>query len=265
MKDKFILGRYMPGDSLIHKLDPRVKIIAMLFLMIFIFFVTNFIGYAILGVFVVVLISLTGINIGVFIRGLKPMLFLILFTVVLQLFFTRTGDVVWQWQFLQLTTDGLYNAGFILSRFVLIIFTSTILTLTTQPLGITDAIESLASPVRKIMPVHEMALMLSIALRFVPTLMEETDKIMNAQRARGVDFNEGSLVQRIKSIVPILIPLFISAFNRAYDLAIAMEARGYQGGEGRTKYRQLTWQIKDTIALIVVVIICGLIILSRWF
>lgn len=263
MKDKFILGRYMPGDSIIHRLDPRTKIIAMITLMIFIFFVNNFVGYAILGAFILILITLSGISIEVFVRGLRPMLFLILFTVILQLFFTRSGELIWSWQFLTLTTDGLYNAFFILFRFVLIIFISTILTLTTQPLAITDGLEKLLYPVRNVFPVHEMALMLAIALRFVPTLMEETDKIMNAQRARGVDFNEGSLTERMKAIVPILIPLFISAFNRAYDLAIAMEARGYQGGEGRTKYRQLSWRRNDTIGLIFVVVICILVIITR--
>lgn len=263
MKDKFILGRYMPGDSLVHNLDPRTKILAMIILMIFIFFVNNFTGYAILGAFILLLILFSGIPIAVFIRGLRPMLFLIFFTVALQLFFTHSGEVIWRWQFLSLTTDGIYNAFFILFRFILIIFISTVLTLTTQPLEITDAIESLLHPVRNMFPVHELALMLSIALRFVPTLMEETDKIMNAQRARGVDFNEGSLVKRVKAIVPILIPLFISAFNRAYDLAIAMEARGYNGGEGRTKYRQLQWQTKDTAGLTIVFVICALVLATR--
>lgn len=256
MKDKFILGRYLPGDSFIHRLDPRAKLVSMVLLLIFIFFANNVWSYALLFAFVMFLIALTNISLSVFIKGLRPMLVLILFTVILQLFFTRTGEVLWEWGFLVLTKDGLMNAVFIFLRFVLIIFISTLLTLTTQPLAITDALESLFAPFRKVLPVHEMALMLSIALRFVPTLIDETDKIMNAQRARGVDFNEGNLFERVKAFIPILIPLFVNAFNRAYDLATAMEARGYRGAEGRTKYRELTWQGCDTLALVVVSLVC---------
>lgn len=164
-----------------------------------------------------------------------------------------------------LTREGVINGIYIFVRFVLIIFMSTLMTLTTMPLSLTDALESLLNPLKKIkVPVHEIALMLSIALRFVPTLMDETEKIMNAQRARGTDFGEGSIVQQMKAVVPLLVPLFISAFNRAEELAIAMEARGYKGGEGRTKYRQLVWRRQDTIAAAALVIVtAGLFLLNH--
>lgn len=261
MKDNLIIGRYIPGNSFIHRLDPRFKLVAMILFMVLIFMVSGWLDYVILTAVILGLIFLSNISLGVYVRGLKPMLIIIVFTVVLQLFFTYQGDVIWSFGPLKLTTDGLLNAVMIFMRFVLVIFISTIVTLTTQPITLTDALENLFSPLRKILPVHEVALMLSIALRFVPTLMEETDKIMDTQRARGVDFSEGNLIDRIKAIIPILIPLFISAFNRAYDLAIAMEARGYRGSEGRTKYRQLKWQRRDILASIVLI---GLMILIIW-
>lgn len=248
MKDNLIIGRYIPGNSIIHRLDPRLKLVAMIVFMILIFIAFSPMSYGILAGVILALILLSGISVVVFIRGLRPMLILIVFTVLLQLLFTHQGEVLWAFGWLKLTTGGIANALMILTRFILVIFISTIVTLTTQPLALTDALESLFSPFKKVLPVHEVALMLSIALRFVPTLMEETDKIMDAQRARGVEFSEGHLIDRVKAIIPILIPLFISAFNRAYDLATAMEARGYRGSEGRTKYRQLNWQMKDTVA-----------------
>ncbi len=248
MKDNLIIGRYIPGKSVMHQLDPRVKLMGMIVMMLLVFAAQTFTTNILMIVVVTSLVLLTGISFNVFLKGLRPMIAIIIFTVALQLLFTHSGDVIWSWGFLALTTGGLTNAAYIFIRFLLIIFLSTILTLTTQPLAITDAMESLLKPVRNILPVHEIALMLSIALRFVPTLLEEADKIMNAQRARGVDFAEGSIIQRVKSFIPVLIPLFISAFNRAYDLATAMEARGYRGGEGRTKYRQLHWERRDTIA-----------------
>lgn len=255
MKDNLIIGRYIPGNSLIHRLDPRLKLVAMIVFMVLIFMANSWPAYLLLTVTILALILMTGISLGVFIRGLKPMLILIVFTVLLQVLFTHQGTVLWEWGWLKLTTGGIYNAIMILLRFVLIIFISTIVTLTTQPLALTDALESLFSPLRQFLPIHEIALMLSIALRFVPTLMEETDKIMDAQRARGVDFSEGNLVKRLQAIIPILIPLFISAFNRAYDLATAMEARGYKGSEGRTKYRQLHWQSIDTVASVMLIML----------
>ena len=180
------------------------------------------------------------------------MIWLILFTVMLQVLFSQGGTVYFKWWIFSVSSFGLQNGAFIFIRFVLIIFMSTLLTLTTPPLSLSDAIEYLLRPLKVVkFPAHEISLMLSIALRFVPTLMDETEKIMNAQRARGVDFGEGNLMQKMKAVVPLLIPLFVSSFNRAEDLAIAMEARGYQGGEGRTKYRVLHWKLNDSLVVVV--------------
>lgn len=249
--NKLILGRYIPGDSVLHRMDPRAKLLASFYYIGIIFLARTWQAYALLLIFTVALIGISRIKLDFFIKGVKPLLWLILFTVLLQIFFTRGGHVYWQWGFLTLTQYGLINGAYIFMRFVLIIFMSTLLTLTTPPLSLADAIESILKPLKVVhFPVYEVALMLSIALRFVPTLMDETTKIMDAQRARGVDFGEGNLFQQMKAIVPILIPLFVSSFNRADDLATAMEARGYQGGEGRSKYRILKWRTRDTVAFI---------------
>lgn len=249
--NKLILGRYIPGDSVLHRMDPRAKLLASFYYIGIIFLARTWQAYALLLIFTVALIGISKIKLDFFIKGVKPLLWLILFTVLLQIFFTRGGHVYWQWGFLTLTQYGLINGAYIFLRFVLIIFMSTLLTLTTPPLSLADAIESILKPLKVVhFPVYEVALMLSIALRFVPTLMDETTKIMDAQRARGVDFGEGNLFQQMKAIVPILIPLFVSSFNRADDLATAMEARGYQGGEGRSKYRILKWRTRDTVAFI---------------
>lgn len=251
MMNKLILGRYIPGDSLIHHLDPRAKLVASFYFIGIIFLANNWQSYLLLAVLTFLAILLSKIDLDFFVRGVKPLLWLILFTVALQIFFTSGGKVYFQWGIFRITEFGLQNGIFIFCRFVLIIFMSTLLTLTTQPLELSDAIEYLLRPLKVIhFPVHEISLMLSIALRFVPTLMDETEKIMNAQRARGVDFGEGNLIQKMKAIVPLLIPLFVSSFNRADDLATAMEARGYQGGEGRTKYRILHWQMPDTLVMV---------------
>lgn len=252
MMNKLIFGRYIPGDSLIHRLDPRVKLIASFYFIAIIFLANNWQSYLLAAVFTVCCIVLSKIDFGFFARGVRPLLWLILFTVALQILFTTGGTVYWSWWIFNITEYGLQNGVFIFCRFVLIIFMSTLLTLTTQPLELSDAIEYILRPLKAVrFPVHEISLMLSIALRFVPTLMDETEKIMNAQRARGVDFGEGGLLQKMKAIVPLLIPLFVSSFNRAEDLATAMEARGYQGGEGRTKYRVLHWHRRDTWVVVV--------------
>ncbi|MCP8847213.1 energy-coupling factor transporter transmembrane protein EcfT [Latilactobacillus curvatus] len=249
--NKLILGRYIPGDSVLHRMDPRAKLLASFYYIGIIFLARTWQAYVLLLVFTLALIGISKIKLDFFIKGVKPLLWLILFTVLLQIFFTRGGHVYWQWGFLTLTQYGLINGVYIFMRFILIIFMSTLLTLTTPPLSLADAIESILKPLKVVhFPVYEVALMLSIALRFVPTLMDETTKIMDAQRARGVDFGEGNLFQQMKAIVPILIPLFVSSFNRADDLATAMEARGYQGGEGRSKYRILKWRTRDTVAFI---------------
>lgn len=250
MMDKLIFGRYVTGDSLIHRLDPRAKLLSTILFVVIIFLANNWITYLGLALFVGFGIYLSDIKLSFFINGVKPLIWLILFTVLLQVVFTAGDKVLFSWWVIVISKEGLVNGAFIFMRFVLIIFMTTLLTLTTMPMSLTEAIEYLLHPGKKIgVPVHEIALMLSIALRFVPTLMDETEKIMNAQRARGIDFGEGNLYNQMKSIVPMLIPLFVSSINRAEELATAMEARGYKGGEGRTKFRQLTWQRRDTYLL----------------
>ncbi len=252
MMNKLIFGRYIPGDSFIHKLDPRTKLLGSFYFIGIIFLANNWQSYLFLAAFTLVATALSKISFTFFWKGVRPLLWLILFTVALQMFFTSGGIVYWHWGILRLTEFGVRNGIFIFCRFVLIIFMSTLLTLSTPPLELSDALEYVLRPLKAVkFPVHEISLMLSIALRFVPTLMDETEKIMNAQRARGVDFGEGNLIQKMQAIVPLLIPLFVSSFNRAEDLATAMEARGYQGGEGRTKYRILHWQRRDSAVVVV--------------
>ena len=265
MMNKLIFGRYIPGDSIIHKLDPRAKLVASFYFIGVIFIANTSQSYLFAGLFTLGCVLLSKISLGFFIRGVRPLIWLILFTVALQMFFTTGGVVYWSWWIFTLTQYGVMNGIFIFCRFILIIFMSTLLTLTTAPLELSDAIEYLLRPLKVLhFPVHEISLMLSIALRFVPTLMDETEKIMNAQRARGVDFGEGNLIQKMKAVIPLLIPLFVSSFNRAEDLATAMEARGYNGGEGRTKYRKLDWHLRDTLTIVVfAVFTVGLVLLRK--
>ncbi|EHJ52297.1 energy-coupling factor transporter transmembrane component T family protein [Streptococcus macacae] len=251
-----ILGRFIPGNSFIHQLDPRSKLLSMFLFIIIIFWANNVITNFLTFLFTLSLIFLSGIKISFFIKGLRPMIGLILFTTLFQILFTQSGQTVFQLWMIRITNGGLNQAALIFMRFVLIIIFSTLLTLTTTPLSLADAVESLLRPLKPLkVPVHEIGLMLSLSLRFVPTLMDDTTRIMNAQKARGVDFGEGSLIQKIKSVIPILIPLFASSFKRADALATAMEARGYQGGEGRSKYRKLQWTYKDSLSLIVICIL----------
>lgn len=257
--DKMILGRYIPGESILHRLDPRSKLLAMFLFILIIFWANNPLTNLILFFFTLFLVLLSRIPLGFFLSGLRSMLFLIAFTTAFQLFFTGTGQTLFEWWIFRVTDYGLAQAGIVFCRFVLIIFFSTLLTLTTMPLSLADAVESLLAPLKLIkVPVHEVGLMLSMSLRFLPTLMDDTLRIMNAQRARGVDFNEGNIVQKVRAIIPILIPLFASSFKRAEHLAIAMEARGYQGGNGRTRYRQLHWQGRDWLAIASILALAGL-------
>lgn len=250
MMDSIIIGKYVPGKSLIHQMDPRSKML-MIFIFVFIVFLANnSLTYAVLGIFTLTIVLLTKLPPRFLINGLKPILWIILFTFILHLAVTREGEVLLDFGLFQIYEEGLRQGLFISLRFLFLILMTTILTLTTTPIEITDGMESLFNPLKKIgLPVHELALMMSISLRFIPTLMEETDKIMKAQMARGVDFTSGPIKERVKSIVPLLVPLFISAFKRAEELATAMEARGYKGGEGRTKLRLLKWRGLDTAIL----------------
>ncbi|MGT2828945.1 energy-coupling factor transporter transmembrane protein EcfT [Streptococcus hillyeri] len=262
--DKLILGRYIPGNSIIHRLDPRSKLLAMLIYIMIIFWANNVVTNALLLAFSLFAIWLSGIKLSFFLRGVRPMIGIILFTTLFQLFFTGGGETLFRFAFLKITTFGLEQAGIIFMRFVLIIFFSTLLTLTTTPLSLADAVESLLNPLKPLkVPAHEIGLMLSLSLRFVPTLMDDTIRIMNAQKARGVDFGEGNIIQKIKSIIPILIPLFASSFKRADALAVAMESRGYQGGNGRTKYRFLKWKTRDTLALLVILVLSVLLFVLK--
>ncbi|MCI1953700.1 energy-coupling factor transporter transmembrane protein EcfT [Ligilactobacillus acidipiscis] len=262
--DKMLLGRYINGDSLIHRMDSRGKLFLSFYFIVIVFLCNNWETYVLMTAMVMLFVKLSDISLGFFIKGVRPLIWLILFTVLLQIFFSSGGHVYWHWGPFTVTDSGMINGVFVFCRFVLIIFMSTLLTLTTTPIEISDGLELLLKPLTKIkVPVYEIALMLSIALRFVPTLMDETTKIMNAQRARGVNFGEGNLIKQIKSVIPLLIPLFVSSFNRAEDLATAMEARGYHGGEGRTKYRKQEWKRNDTIAVILFVVLTIALVVLR--
>ena len=248
-----ILGRYIPGDSIVHRLDPRSKLLSMILLILIVFWANNSITNLILFIATGIFIALSGVSISFFIQGLKSMFFLIAFTTLFQFFFISSGNIIFEFWFVRITDYALQQAGIIFCRFILIIFFSTLLTLTTMPLSLASAVEGLLSPLKKVkVPVHEIGLMLSMSLRFVPTLMDDTTRIINAQKARGVDFDEGSIVQKVKALIPILIPLFATSLKRADSLAIAMEARGYQGGKGRSQYRQLKWSFKDTLTIFVI-------------
>ncbi len=245
-----------------HRLDPRLKLIINIMFIVLIFLLNNWYDYLILGVVVLTGVVLSGVSIRFFIKGLRPMLLLILFTVALQLFFTTGKTVYWQWGWLAISQEGLINASYIAVRFLLIIFMSTLLTLTTQPLEIADGLEYLIRPLKMIkFPVNDVALMLSIALRFVPKLMDETTKIMNAQRARGVDFNNGSILKRVKALIPLLIPLMMSSLDIATDLTTAMISRGYRDGEGRSRFRVLKWRRRDSLTLLFFVVIAAVVII----
>src|SRR5699024_8216101 len=263
--NKLLLGRYINGNSLIHRMDPRSKLALSFYFIGIIFLANNWQTYLLLIAFTFLGVLLSKIKLSFFIRGIIPLVWLILFTVLLQIFFTNGGHVFWHWGPFTLSKYGLVNGDYVFFRFVLIIVMFTLLTLTTSPLEISDAMELLLKPLKYLkVPVYEISLMLSIALRFVPTLMDETAKIMNAQRSRGVNFGEGSLVEQVKAVIPILIPLFVSSFNRAEDLATAMEARGYKGGEGRTKFRVHVWKLRDTMTIIAfAVLTIALIILKN--
>jgi energy-coupling factor transport system permease protein len=254
MMDSIIIGKYVPGYSLIHKMDSRSKLM-MIFVFVFIVFLANnLLTYLVLGFFTLVIVLLTKLPMIFLLKGLRPVLWIIFFTFILHLFVTKEGEVLLDLGFFRIYEEGLKQGIYISLRFLYLIVMTTILTLTTTPIEITDGMESLLAPFKKLgLPVHELALMMSISLRFIPTLMEETDKILKAQMARGVDFTRGPVKDRLKAVVPLLVPLFISAFKRADELATAMEARGYKGGEGRTKLRQLKWRFLDTSVLALLV------------
>jgi energy-coupling factor transport system permease protein len=263
MMDNIIIGTYVPGTSIVHKMDPRAKIV-MVFMYVFIVFMANSIlSYALLTTFTFFIVFLTKVPFSFIYKGLKPVLWVILFTFILHIFVTKEGPLLFKFGWFELYEEGIKQGIFISVRFLLLIIMTSLLTLTTTPIEITDGMESLLAPLKKMrFPVHELALMMSISLRFIPTLIQETEKIINAQTARGADFTSGPIKDRLKAIIPLLIPLFISAFKRAEELATAMEARGYRGGEGRTKFRNLQWGNYDTgMILLLCVLSVGLYLL----
>jgi energy-coupling factor transport system permease protein len=250
------IGQYVPRESFLHQCDPRSKLLFVFFFIIFIFIANTPGAFLFVAAVTLLGIVLSRIPVIYVLRGLKPALWIIVLTVVLQIFANKEGPLLFSWKFLEIHEAGLTQAAFVSARIILLMMSASLLTLTTSPIQLTDGLESLFSPLRRFgFPAHELALMMSISLRFIPTLLEETDKIAKAQMSRGASFSSGSIVKRINGILPLVVPLFVQSFRRAEDLAFAMEARGYRGGEGRTKYRQLRFGGRDAILLLVAVAI----------
>ena len=243
------LGQYFPGNSIIHRLDPRTKLIMLVVYIVALFMAKSWISYGLMLAFLLVVIRISTIPAKSIVKGMKPLVMILAFTGILNLFFTQEGKVLVDFWVITITTGGILRAIFMVSRILMLITGTFLLTYTTSPIALTDGLEALLNPLKKIkVPVHELAMMMCIALRFIPTLIEETDKIMCAQKARGADFESGSLMDRAKALIPILVPLFISAFRRADELATAMECRCYQGGEGRTKMKMLRYHREDFVS-----------------
>ena len=254
------LGQYFPGDTVVHRLDPRTKLLMVIVYIVALFLAKWVISYAVMLAFLVTAVALSRIRPRALFKGLKPLLFIIIFTAIINVFYTK-GDVLVQFWIFKITKEGIFNAVFMALRIMLLVAGTFMLTYTTSPISLTDGLESLLSPLKKIkLPVHELAMMMTIALRFIPTLIEETDKIMSAQKARGADMESGSLLQRIRALIPILIPLFVSSFRRAYELAMAMECRCYRGGEGRTRMKQLHLHQRDIGSLVIFLLMLGVVI-----
>ncbi|MBR2697082.1 MAG: energy-coupling factor transporter transmembrane protein EcfT [Clostridia bacterium] len=259
------IGQYFPGESFVHRLDPRTKLLATIALIAVVFVSKGFAGFILIAAFVLLTALSTGVHLKFLFKGLKPIFFIIIFTFILNLFFQNTGEVLVQVWILKITTGGLRMASFMAVRLILLVISSQLLTLTTSPISLTDGLESLMRPLSKIgFPAHEIAMMMSIALRFIPTLMDEADKIMKAQKARGANFETGNILQRAKAMIPLLVPLFVGAFRRAEELALAMDARCYRGGAGRTRMNQLRYTRLDLIAaLVVLALFAAVILLNR--
>ncbi|MBR3640714.1 MAG: energy-coupling factor transporter transmembrane protein EcfT [Oscillibacter sp.] len=265
MKD-ITLGQYFPGDTLAHRLDPRTKILLVILYIVALFIAKTFTAYALLALVLAICVRVSEVRFRVLVRGLRPVLIIILFTGLLNIFFTPDERYLFEWGVLRVSEAGLRNAAFMVLRIMLLIMGTFLMTYTTSPIRLTDGLESLMSPLKRVkVPVHELAMMMAIALRFIPTLIEETDKIMSAQKARGADFESGNLFQKAKALVPILVPLFVSAFRRADELAVAMECRCYHGGEGRTKLHVLQYAPRDYLALACGVAVLAAVIVLRRF
>ena len=259
------LGQYFPGDTPAHRLDPRTKIVLVVLYIVALFQAKNLLTYALVAVTFVTCARVSKVGTRALLKGLKPVVIIVLFTGFLNLFFTP-GETLFELGFLRLTDQGIYNALRMVVRIMLLIMGTFLLTYTTSPIALTDALERMLNPLKKLhVPVHELAMMMSIALRVIPTLIEETDKIMSAQKARGADFESGNIIQKAKALIPILVPLFISAFRRADELATAMECRCYHGGEGRTKLHVLKYERRDDIALTIGGLVLAAVLVLRRF
>ena len=260
------LGQYFPGNSVIHRLDPRAKLVILVIYIVALFLAVSWLSYGLMLAFLLTCIGISGIPAKSFVRGMKPLIMILVFTGVLNLFFTQGETVLVSFFGITITLEGLVRAMFMVIRILMLITCTFLLTYTTSPISLTDGLEALLSPLKKIkVPVHELSMMMCIALRFIPTLIEETDKIMSAQKARGADFETGKLTERVKALVPILVPLFVSAFRRADELATAMECRCYQGGEGRTKMKLLRYKRWDFQAYgVAALVLVGVIVLRNF-
>ena len=260
------LGQFFPGSSPIHRLDPRTKLVMLVVYIVALFMAKSWVSYGVCFAFLAICIAVSDIPLKAIVRGMKPLVFILVFTGVLNIFFTGGETVLVSFWGISITLEGLVRAFFMVIRILLLITCTFLLTYTTSPISLTDGLESLMSPLKKIrVPVHELSMMMCIALRFIPTLIEETDKIMSAQKARGADFETGKLMDRVKALIPILVPLFISAFRRADELATAMECRCYQGGAGRTKMKLLRFARWDLYAFCIgTLLVVGVIVLGRF-
>lgn len=251
------LGQYFPGNTIIHRMDPRTKLLLTVVYIVALFLADFLVSYGLLLAVLALWVAISKLSVKSIFRGMKPVLFILVFTGILNVFYTP-GQILWQFGFLKVTQEGLWSAFFMVLRIFMLITCTFLLTYTTSPILLTDGMEKLLSPLKKLhLPVHELAMMMSIALRFIPTLIEETDKILSAQKARGADFDTGSLMNKAKALIPLLVPLFISAFRRADELAIAMECRCYHGDEGRTRLRELHMEGFDVAALVLSLVLCA--------
>ena len=260
------LGQYFPGNTIVHRLDPRTKLLAVVLYVVALFVAKGIVSYVVVAALLAVCILASRVKMKALTRGLKPIYIIIIFTAVMNLFFTGGTPLGEGWLLSHLTYEGIHSAIFMVLRIVMLIMGTFLVTYTTSPIQLTDGLENLLSPLKKLrLPVHELAMMMSIALRFIPTLIEETDKIMSAQKARGADFESGNLLQRAKALIPILVPLFISAFRRADELATAMECRCYHGGEGRTALHVLRYKTVDILVLLgFAVVLIGIFVLKHF-
>ena len=260
------LGQYFPGNSVIHRLDPRTKLVMLVVYIVALFLAGGPASYSLMLVFLLTCIRISRIPGKAFLRGMKPLVFILIFTGILNLLFTQGERVLVSFWIITITLEGVVRSIYMMARILMLIAGTFLLTYTTSPIALTDGLESLLNPLKKIkVPVHELAMMMCIALRFIPTLIEETDKIMSAQKARGADFETGKLMDRVKALVPILVPLFISAFRRADELATAMECRCYHGGDGRTKMKLLRYKRRDFCSYgIGILVLAAVILLTRF-